>query len=517
MAKIGIDFGTTNSLMVAYNKEKNEFEYFHGEGYGKLFLPKPTSSTIMYHDNSILVGNEARELMYKYYGVEGYHFEKSIKLNLGTDYLANVFGDPIEPYKIAAEIISHLKNEASEKNAEVYGIDLKNAVFTIPVNFSGKARRDLRKAANEAGISVTTFIHEPFAAVVGYYFTQKKTYQEIMNNLKELDGTYSLVFDWGGGTLDITVVLIKNGKMYEMGTSELTKRAGDKFDEDLARYVWNDFCNKYANRYSSDFLEVIRKRRWGRLIALAERCKKELSEKEESEFILDAVTADDDVYIDMLITRNDFENIIQETIIQAINKVDDALRQAGIQDLNIAHVLLTGGTCYIPAVQDAMKKKFGHRVENVSQADLLIAQGAAVISELGWLPFLTKDILVEMSNGAYWPMFESGSPIAAGQDTINTERFISVDSRFNRAKVIVCEGLQQKVDKVLAILNVPLYNSGRFSWGDEIEIMGKIDQDIVLQVSGRSMLIKENSKDGAYSERKVVDIFQLCFGLDFRR
>lgn len=519
MANIGIDFGTTNSLIVAYDKRKHEFNYFNFEG----IRPVPTSSTVMYYDNKKTVGKEARAKMFRYDGVEGYHFEKSIKTKLGTDYETNIFGKNVAPYVVASEILTHLKSEAINKwNAIQAGVDLNKSVFTIPVKFSGKARKELRKAANDAGIEVTTFIHEPFAAIVGYYFTKdnNSTFSEVISNLRTLDGQFVLTFDWGGGTLDITVVKIENDTMCELGTAELTNLAGDKFDEELALYVWNKFCSQYSKKYSSDYLEMVRKKRWGRILAIAETCKIELSKYEETEFLLESVTGDEDVDIDLTITREDFEKIIYPIIVKAINKIDDAIRQAGINDNKINHVLLTGGTCYIPAVQKYMREKFGHRVETVKNADLLIAQGAAVISELEWTPFLTKDILIEMCNNSYWPMFTHNKILATGEPITVNEYFTCVDQREKRAKVIIGEGLGQTCDKILAVLNVPVLCDNRF--GDDILISGTIDTDIVLKIDGRSMLVKGYKQksisgiDEEYSERVSTEINQLCFGLSFK-
>ena len=143
------------------------------------------------------------------------------------------------------------------------------------------------------------------------------------------------------------------------------------------------------------------------MLAYAEKCKLELSEMEETEFLLERVDgSDDDIYLS--ITREKFEELISPSIDAASVKIDEAIAQAGIQYIDISHVLLTGGTCYIPAVKNRMIEKFGQRVEEVKDADLVIAQGAAVIAEMGWLPFLTKDIQIELSDGAYWPIFEKG-------------------------------------------------------------------------------------------------------------
>ena len=511
MANIGIDFGTTNSLMVAYDKAANEFTYFNFS----LRTPVPTSSTVWYHDGTVEVGKVARDNINTYGDVEGHHFEKSIKLKLGTGQHLDIFGKAVSPYEVAGTILSSLKIHAiKDWHANESGVDLSRAVFTIPINFSGKARRDLRKSANEAGIEVITFIHEPFAAIVGYLFSKysKKAYREVEEKLAALNNQYILTFDWGGGTLDITVVQVQDRKMLELGTAELTNIAGDRFDEYIARYAWNWFIDRYGHKYTEGYLESLRKKKWDRLLMVAEQCKIRLSQHENADFILERITSNED--IDFTITREIFGDLISNALDAACNKIDEAIHQAGIQDIDLSHVLLTGGTCYIPAVQDRLREKFDARVENVQNADLVIAQGAAVIAEMGWLPFLTKDTLVELSDGSYWPIFESGMPIAVKEPAQNSEIFTCVDQRLKRAKVIVCEGIGQQKHKNLAVLNVPLLGDNRF--GDDIVVEAELDKDIVLTVRSHSKMVHGYERDQDYAIRKSAEISQLCFGLDFR-
>jgi molecular chaperone DnaK (HSP70) len=521
MAELGIDFGTTNSLMVAYDKTKNEFTYFNFEGK----KPVTTSSTVWYHDDKVVIGDNARNNINKFSNVDGHHFEKSIKLKLGSDKQIFIFGKPINTYEVAADIIKHLKLDAENLwKAEKSGVSLDKALFTVPVKFTGQQRRALRKAANIAGIEVTNFIHEPFASVVGYFFTHsnKTSYSEIIDELSLLEDKYILTFDWGGGTLDITVVKVENDKMIEVGTSELTGLAGDKFDEDIAWWAWNRFLEKNKKKYSSEYLEKIRKEKWDRMLAIAERCKIELSTEMSSEFLIESIIPGD-IYIgiDENITRSDFEKMLITTVDGAINKVDEAIRISGIHDLNISKVFLIGGTSHIPYVQETLKKKFGHRVESVNNPELLIAQGAAVIAEMGWVPFLTKDIMVELSDNSYWEMFEKGTPVGLYNEAEVSEVFTCVDTRKKIAKVIICEGVNNNKHKNLGVLNVPTL--GHRLFGDDIILEANIDYNIILTVKARSNLVhgykqKEyHDIDEAYSISKIKEFTDLCFGLDFRK
>jgi len=511
MAQLGIDFGTTNSLFVAYDKIRNEFSYFNFAAK----RPIPTSSTVWYHDNSIKVGLEARENINNFAGVEGHHFEKSIKLKLGQVYGVNVFGNILQPYMIAAEILKHIKKVAIEVwKANKAGVDVHKAIFTVPINFNGIQRQALRKAAHEAGIEVTSFIHEPFAAIVGYFFTKGEgnTTEEIISEIQQLNGKFLLTFDWGGGTLDITVIKVENGKMIEVGTAELTGKAGDKFDEDIANWAWSRFLDKNASKYNEAFLEQKRKEKWDIMLARAERCKILLSTNESTGFVISNIV--DNLHISEQLTRSDFKNLIENTLIDASNEIDKALKEAHIGDINIDHVLLTGGTSYIPAVQDKIIEKFGHRVSAVRDAELLIAQGAAVISEMGWLPFLTKDISIQLSDDSLYPIFQKGTIIAADQNAKKSEDLVCSDNRGGDAKIIVVEGSEQRKDRNLAILKVPVLNHANFN--DDIKLDAVIDHNIILKISARSFMVHGyRQPEEEYSIEKSVEIHQLSFGLDF--
>lgn len=508
MAKVGIDFGTTNSVAVAYDKKKHEFTYFNYES-GK---PSPISSTVEFHDGDTIVGSKARERMSRYADVEGYHYERSIKSKIGSEENVYVLGEKKEPDEIASVILKNLKRQAIEEaQASAAHVDMDSAVFTVPINFSGKARRTLRKSANRAGIEVKSFIHEPFAAVVGSIFTDDhSSVEDVMQYIREKNNQNILVFDFGGGTLDITVVKMKNGKMLEQGTAELTGQAGDKFDEIIAQNIWNDFIDKYSPKYSLDHLELTRKKKWRRILAIAERCKIELSSKDSSTFLLNAVTnIGEDIRYE--ITRELFESWIKDTLDAACNKIDEALSFARVNAADINIALLTGGTCEIPAIQKRLTDKFGGRVKIAKDSALVIAQGAAVISEMGWLPFLTKEIRIVLSDDSYWPMFEEGQPIASeGKPAYNSEVFTCVDQRKKRAKVIIDEGIGQEQGKTLCVMNVPTLGDHRF--GDDIEVSGSIDKDIVLTIKAHSKMI--HNYEAKYSIEKVAEIYQLCFGLD---
>jgi molecular chaperone DnaK (HSP70) len=514
MAQIGIDFGTTNSLLVAYNKDRNMFYYF---SFDEFRNPTPTSSTVWYYDQTKVIGSEAREKINTYSHLEGHHFEKSIKLKLGQQNGINIFGKSVQPYIIAADILKHIKNKAEQIEKEYpSGVDFNRAIFTIPINFDGVQRNALRKAAQEAGIEVTTFIHEPFAAVVGHFFTKETDLSafSVINKLENLNGKFLLIFDWGGGTLDITVVKVENGKMLELGTAELTGKAGDKFDEDIAKWAWSKFLERHGEKYNEAIIEQKRKENWDKLVSRAERCKIFLSTQNSVDFRAEDII--DNLGITENLTREDFEKLIEHTLLDASNEIDKAIKEAGIGEVNIDLVLLTGGSCYIPAVQEKLKDKFGHKVNTVKRADSLIAEGAAVISEMGWLPFLTKDISIQLSDDSLYPIFEKNTTIAADGEARKSEDLVCSDNRGGDAKIIIVEGDGQRKDKNLAILKVPVRNNSKFN--DDIKLDAILNRDIILKVMARSLMVNVEHKrpEDEFTVQKSTEIHQLCFGLDFK-
>lgn len=503
MAKIGIDFGTTNSYITAFDKERFAFKPL-------MKNDKPLSSTVWYHDDIVDVGNEARKNINTYHDVEGHHFEKSIKLKLGTKIHSSIFGQSVSPHEIAGTIIKQIHEDADERSID----DVSQAVFTMPIKFSGKSREDLRKAANYAGMEITTFIHEPFAAFIGYLFSSKKIQSDADINkiLDSLNNNNVIVFDWGGGTLDITVINIKDHKMTEIGTAELTNIAGDKFDEEIAKYVWQEFCSEFSDQYSEEELDRIRTRKWDKILSAAETCKINLSRPNilVDDVIVEDITPEDDLKYE--VTRSTLENLLQDYFDKAFSKIDEAMKKAGVKDIDIKYILLSGGTCKIPAVINQLADRYGHRVITSNDADRFIGQGAAVIAEYGWMPYLTKNIMVELCDDTYCTMIEKDTPIAVGNGE-KEEVFTCVDQRSKNAKVIICEGVEEpKNVSILGILNVPTLGQGKF--GDDVVVKMELDKNIMLDVKAYSLMVNDSYDRENKAIMKQTKISQLCFGLD---
>jgi len=133
---------------------------------------------------------------------------------------------------------------------------------------------------------------------------------------------------------------------------------------------------------------------------------------------------------------------------------------------------------------------------------------------MGWLPFLTKDISLQLSDDSLYPIFEHGTNIAVETNAMKSEDLVCTDNRGGDAKIIIVEGNGQRKDRNLAILKVPVLNHSRFN--DDIKLDAVIDQDIILKISARSLNVQGFRRpDDEYSIVKSVEVHQLSFGLDF--
>jgi molecular chaperone DnaK (HSP70) len=383
---IGIDFGTTNSVAARCDTSKRPLPLTQGG--------RPHPSVVWYRlDGSVVVGQDAKANINGKSGEIGNAFFSSIKRKLGTDPELDLFGEPRRPSQVAAEILKHLRWHARE----TYHHDVREAVVTVPVYFSGLARRELRNAANLAGIYIKTFVHEPFAAVVGHcYATGGRS------RLEALEGKRFLVFDWGGGTLDVTLAEVEAGNISELETGGISDRAGDHFDGELRHHCLSrsaarnglavDDCN---DRHARD-----------RFLLECETRKIELSAKEETAVLLAQAyrsRADGRSFsINEKITRAEFEDLIKNDVTLALKEVDRVLEKAGISAAQVHQVLLIGGSSNLPLLQHEMVKRFGNRIVRVSNADTIIAEGASVIDAEGLQPILARTIGIGLADGAFY-------------------------------------------------------------------------------------------------------------------
>jgi molecular chaperone DnaK (HSP70) len=262
----------------------------------------------------------------------GNYFATSIKRSLGKDQTVSIFGTKYHAWQVAAEVFRHLKADARDN----HGIDLERAVVTIPIDFDGRARRELRQAADHAGLYLQTMVHEPFAAVVGYLCGGASAAR-----WAEREGQTILVFDWGGGTLDITAGRIQGGTISELATGGIPDRSGDHFDQLLARFTQTAFMNRHRVNAAEFALQPSTK---DRLRAECELRTIDLSTDEEVTIRLRRFyrVRGTDLDLEEPVTRRLFEGLIEADVTQAMAKVDQVLSEAGLRPSDVDLALLIG-------------------------------------------------------------------------------------------------------------------------------------------------------------------------------
>src|SRR5919109_2724891 len=235
MAFIGIDFGTSNSVVA-------NFHYGHAEVVPNREGQKWTPSVVtMRHDGSLAFGQEAKENFDEQRSI------RSIKRLLGTSERVPLVGQNLRTEQIAVMLFSLLKKDAEQQLGESF----TKAVVTIPANSKGLARHATKLCAGAAGLQVLTLINEPTAAAICY-------------GLNAQDDQTVMVYDFGGGTLDVTVLRIHHGIFEEISSKGIGKLGGDDIDLELARVLAERFFKKTSydilnSPYRQQFMLAVEK------------------------------------------------------------------------------------------------------------------------------------------------------------------------------------------------------------------------------------------------------------------
>lgn len=316
MVGFGIDFGTTNSVAAAFNgREVTPF-------VDDIKLPHP--SVVWYQgDSQPIVGRKAKDQIRDFENTPGNKFIRSIKSQIQKEEEFEIFGKPKYTWQVAREIFRFLKEDAKTRYRNFPAIN--EAVVTVPLYFNGRQRRAIRKAAEMAGISVKTFIHEPFAAVVGYLLADSNKWEALKQRRENI-----LVFDWGGGTLDITLVRLDSGCLYEVSTAGANGNSGDYFDEKFMSYVIDIFQKEKGIRSEGFRVEPGVE---NLLLHEIEIAKRDLSQKESASIELSDFYSENKRSYNLFqdIHRSQFETLIQTHINDAMQLVERVLYDARLQ------------------------------------------------------------------------------------------------------------------------------------------------------------------------------------------
>ena len=305
------------------------------------------------------VANEIRMVPYKVEPAE--NGDVRVRLQ-GKDYA---------PPEISAMVLRKLK-----ESAEAYlGGPVTRAVITVPAYFNDAQRQATKDAGTIAGLTVERIVNEPTAAALAYGLDKKK------------DETIA-VFDFGGGTFDISILEVGDGVVEVKATNGDTHLGGDDIDHRLIEWIVDEFKKDQGIDLSKDKMAL------QRLKEAAEKAKMELSSTTETEINLPFITADASgpKHLQLKINRAKFEQLVDDILRRTLAPSEKALADAGLKPSDVDEVVLVGGSTRIPKIQEMVKQLFGREPHKGVNPDEVVAVGAAV--QAGVLGGEVKDILL---------------------------------------------------------------------------------------------------------------------------
>ncbi len=381
---IGIDLGTTNSCVSVM------------EGNEPVVIPnaegkRTTPSVIAFVEGGeIKVGDPAKrqavtnptKTVYSVKRFMGNKYSESKKEAERVPYKVvkgdndtprvDIDGRLYTPQELSAMVLQKMK-----KTAEDYlGASVSEAVITVPAYFNDAQRQATKEAGEIAGLKVRRIINEPTAAALAYGMDKKGTDQKIV------------VFDFGGGTHDVSILELGDGVFEVLSTDGDTHLGGDDVDQKLIDWLADEFNAEESMDLRKDPMSL------QRLKEAAEKAKIELSASEQTEINLPYITAtaSGPKHLVRTLTRSKFEQLIDDLVKRTIEPCATALKAAGLSKSDIDEVILVGGSTRIPAVQQAVEKFFGKAPSKGVNPDEVVSLGAAI--QGGVLSGDVKDVLL---------------------------------------------------------------------------------------------------------------------------
>ena len=381
---IGIDLGTTNSC-VAVMEGNEPTVIANSEG------DRTTPSVVAFKGSDRLVGKPAKNQMvtnpentiYSIKRFMGRKFHEvteetrmvpyKVTSGAGDEIKIDVDGKLYSPQEISAIVLQKMKKTAED----FLGEEVTEAVITVPAYFNDAQRQATKDAGKIAGLEVMRIVNEPTAAALAYGFGKASSKEEKL-----------AVYDFGGGTFDISILELGDGVFEVKSTNGDTHLGGDNIDQVIIEWLVADFKKQYGIDLSQDKMAL------QRLKEASEQAKIVLSSSTSTTINLPFITADatGPKHLQQELTRAKFEQMIEPLVEKTKIPCMNALRDAGLSASDIDEVVLVGGSTRIPMVQEAVKKLFGKEPHKGVNPDEVVAVGASI--QGGILKGEVKDVLL---------------------------------------------------------------------------------------------------------------------------
>ncbi len=366
---IGIDLGTTNSVVsfmeggsskIIPNKEGNNTTpsvVAHTKDGKRLVGVLAKRQAVTNPENTVF--SAKRFIGHKYEEVSDLIKQMPYKLIKKSNGDVGIVMQEKEysPQEVSAAILSHLKQVAQD----YLGEKVTQAVITVPAYFNDSQRQATKDAGKIAGLEVKRIINEPTAAALAYGFDKKQA------------GKIA-VFDFGGGTFDISILEVNDGLIEVKSTNGDTKLGGDDIDQIITNYFIKEFKKEQGVDLHNDSMAL------QRLKEATEKAKKELSTLHETEINLPYITVDTSgpKHLNVKISRAKFEMLCSKIFDRLLEPCKKALTDAKLSASDIGEVILVGGSTRIPKVQQLVKEFFGKEPNRSVNPDEVVASGAAI-------------------------------------------------------------------------------------------------------------------------------------------
>jgi molecular chaperone DnaK len=376
VSHFGIDFGTTNSCAFEIH---GPARLQYGDEAGK---PLPSILVIDRATGAALCGREVWNRRLSYRETGGFRVVPPLKKLLeNNDWREGRWTVPL----LVAEVLKHLSKAATVGGRQ----GIEQATFSVPVGMPPKSRRILRKAAQIAGISVNGFIGESTAALMRYWPQVR-------------DHRYVAVFDWGGGTLDVSVLELRGHKIFER-FAESMPQAGTHIDEELAQCVVHPRIMRERG-CGKAFEEMTRDDR-NELVFRCEVAKCALSSRHEVELVLEHY---DLMPARVLLTRRDCEAVVGRYVRQAVEMLARAIRETRVSRDEIQEIIVIGGSSQLWLLPELLGKEFPGKYKLAENPEWDVAHGAAIVEQNPGNFTLAETLGLRLSDETYIELARPG-------------------------------------------------------------------------------------------------------------
>lgn len=498
---VGIDLGTTNSVVAVMNEGKPLVLKNH--------LGKPTTPSVVRIGKKEVVGEEAlkyrlkdaantifaskRLIGRKYNDPEIQDYLKTLPYKTlqacnGDVWIKTKLGR-FSPAQIGAKILSNMKTVAenalsklrSKKDATAPEITVQRAVITVPAYFNDAQRQATKSAGRIAGLDVIRVINEPTAAALAYGLDK--------NSVGDI-----AVYDLGGGTFDISILEVDNGVFHVKSTNGDTFLGGEDFDSEIAKFIINLHEQQEGVRLDKSKISQ------EKLREAATKAKIELSSKISTNVYIENIVPGHD--IDIKITRDQMESVVKKVAHRTIEPCEKALRDAGLQKKDIKHAILVGGMTKMPYIRRLVKDIFGVEPNTAVDPDEAVAQGAAIqagilsgsVDNVVLLDVIPLSLGIETLGGVFSKIINRNTTIPFKQ----TETFSTSEDDQTEVDIRVFQGERALVADNMPLGSIKLVNIPKAP-------RGKPRIDVTFEADSNG-IIKVSAEDGVTKRKQEIEI-----------